>query len=210
MFALAALIRTLTRTPPATARTRLHEGRSPRAVVYPAPRAHGVPCGRRVGIDVEAGEQRSNMLPRRVKAAYYVAAGPVMRLNAFLYRNLRAPRNGTVRAHLGPGQRNYLEGWINVDANRFTARCDVWADLRNKLPFRTNTVDAVYSHHMIEHLPDELLEFHFREVFRCLRPGGAFRIGGPNADSATQKFLEGDRASTATACSTGARRPATT
>src|SRR5207244_477449 len=28
---------------------------------------------------------------------------------------------------------------------------------------------------------------------RCLKPGGVFRIGGPNADSAIKKFEEGDR-----------------
>lgn len=114
-----------------------------------------------------------------------------MSLNGWLYRNLRAPRDGIVKVHLGPGQRHYIYGWINVDANIFTGKCDVWADLRNRLPFRTSTVYAMYSHHVIEHLPH--LESHFAEVYRCLKPGGIYRVGGPNGDSAIRKFVANDK-----------------
>jgi SAM-dependent methyltransferase len=130
------------------------------------------------------------MLSRTAKAAYYAIAGPLMRANAILYRLTRAPRSGVIKVHLGPGKRHYIDGWINVDANRFTARCDVWTDLRYPLPFRTASVDAFYSHHMIEHLPS--LETHLREVFRCLKPGGVYRVAGPNGDSAIAKFIERD------------------
>jgi SAM-dependent methyltransferase len=130
------------------------------------------------------------MLPRKAKAFYYIAAGPLMRANATLYRALLAPRNGIAKVQLGPGQKNYLPGWINVDANMFTGKCDVWADMRCPLPFHDATVDVFYSHHVIEHLPD--LAFHFRELYRCLKPGGVFRIGGPNGDTAIKKFAEGD------------------
>lgn len=115
-----------------------------------------------------------------------------MKLNGRIYRLFRAPRSGLVRVHLGPGQRKYLQGWINVDANVFTGKCDVWANLSDGLPFLDNTVDAIYSHHVIEHLPD--LDFHFREMFRVLKPGGAFRAGGPNGDNAIRQYLQGDTA----------------
>ncbi len=130
------------------------------------------------------------MIPRSWKAAYYSSLGVAMRVNGWFYRRWRAPRKGVVRVHLGPGQRHYLRGWINVDANRITARCDVWADLRNPLPFPDESVDAFYSHHVIEHLPD--LPFHFREMYRCLKPGGVFRVGGPNGDAAIRQYVAGD------------------
>jgi len=117
-----------------------------------------------------------------------------MRLNGMVHRHLRSQPPDPLRVHLGPGQNNYLDGWLNVDANFITARTDIWADLREKLPFRDATVDAFYSHHVIEHLPDSLLPFHFGELFRCLRSGGAIRMGGPNGDSAIRKFVEGDAA----------------
>jgi hypothetical protein len=37
-----------------------------------------------------------------------------------------------------------------------------------------------------------MLPFHFREIYRCLKPGGVVRVGGPNADNAIRKFVEGD------------------
>ena len=49
--------------------------------------------------------------------------------------------------------------------------------VRNKLPFRNNAVDVFYSHHVIEHLPDSSLPFHFREMYRCLKGEGIIRVG---------------------------------
>lgn len=130
------------------------------------------------------------MLRRETKSLFFLFAGPAMRLNGWIYRRFRAPRDGAVKAHLGPGRRTYIRGWINVDANPFTPKCDLWADLRDPLPFRDSSVDAMYSHHMVEHLPN--IAFHFAEVFRCLKPGGVYRVGGPNGDSAVRKFVDND------------------
>jgi predicted SAM-dependent methyltransferase len=93
---------------------------------------------------------------------------------------------------LGPGQEKYIPGWINVDANLLTAKIDVWANLLDPLPFHDGSVDCVYSHHVIEHFPDSHLPDHFRQLARCLKDGGAVRIGGPHAQSAALKLLEAD------------------
>ena len=130
------------------------------------------------------------MLSRNAKAMFYRIAGPLMRINGLVYRYFRAPRKSDIRVHLGPGQNNYIDGWMNVDANMFTGKCDLWADLRNPLPFHNGSVDCFYSHHIIEHLPN--VQSHIREVFRCLKPGGVYRVGGPNGDSAIKKFAEND------------------
>lgn len=133
------------------------------------------------------------MISHRAKVAFFAVCQPAMRLNGCLYRLFRAPdASGLRKVQLGPGRGNYLQGWINVDANMFTGKCDVWADLRHPLPFRSATIDAFYSHHVVEHLPT--LEQHFREVFRCLKPGGVYRVGGPNGDSAIAKFVANDSA----------------
>ena len=127
---------------------------------------------------------------RSTKAAFLLLAGPLKALNGFRYRTFWDRGRRNVRVQLGPGRRNYLRGWVNVDANAFTGRADIWADLRHRLPFPRESVSAFYSYHVVEHLPDPA--FHFRELWRCLEPGGCFRVGGPNAHSGAMKYLEGD------------------
>jgi predicted SAM-dependent methyltransferase len=131
------------------------------------------------------------MLSRSAKAAYYALLWAPMRANALRHRCFPR-RKLSKKVHLDPGQGNYLAGWTNVDANFVTAKIDIWADLRGTLPFSAEMAEAFHSHHVIEHLPDRLLPFHFAEMFRVLRPGGVIRVAGPNADAAIEKFQEGD------------------
>ena len=134
------------------------------------------------------------MISRKLKATYYTLMGFPMRVNSKIYKSFRAPKSGVAKVQLGPGQRGYLPGWINLDANKFSARIDVWANLLDGLPFRDNSIDVFYSHHVIEHLPDSFLPIHFADMLRSLKPGGFVRIGGPNGDSAVKKMVEGDDA----------------
>src|SRR5262245_29102771 len=97
------------------------------------------------------------MISRRMKSFYYTTMSVPLYLSALVYRKwLAQPKDNTanIRVHLGPGQKGYKRGWINVDANIVSTRVDVWADLRNELPFNDNSVDVFYSHHVIERLPD--------------------------------------------------------
>jgi SAM-dependent methyltransferase len=134
------------------------------------------------------------MLSRQAKTLFYALAGPVMKANGLRHRRFSTPAkasDGKVKVHLGPGQRKYIDEWINIDANTFSGKCDIWADLRNPLPLPDACADAVYSHHVVEHLPD--VPAHFGDVLRVLKPGGIYRVGGPNGDTAVRKFMEGDR-----------------
>tara|TARA_B100000963_G_scaffold199242_1_gene173444 strand:+ start:3136 stop:3798 length:663 start_codon:yes stop_codon:yes gene_type:complete len=131
------------------------------------------------------------MLQRWKKNLFYNLASPLMRLNSIKYKYLNTiKKNNYVKIHLGPGKKNYIPGWINIDANMFSAKCDMWLDLRYKLPFQNSSVNYCYSHHMIEHLPN--MKKHLEDIFRILKSGGVYRIGGPNGDSAIKKFIEND------------------
>ena len=128
------------------------------------------------------------MIARSLKATYFYLMSPVMRINSFKSR-MFGNKSG-LKVQLGPGQGRYLEGWCNVDANIFSAKADKWCDLRYRLPFRANTVEAFYSHHVIEHLPN--LHRHLSDVYSCLKQGGVYRIGCPNGDSAINRFINND------------------
>ena len=131
------------------------------------------------------------MTPRWVKQFFYLLLRIPMWINGRLYRAFRHPAE-PIRAHLGPGKHRYIAGWVNLDANLLSARIDLWANLMDPLPFRDGSVAAIYSYHVIEHLPDRHLPTHFREMFRVLGPGGGIRVGGPDAGNACAKFLAGD------------------
>jgi predicted SAM-dependent methyltransferase len=131
------------------------------------------------------------MITRGLREAYYLMTDLPMRLNGIAYKAFRQPRE-PIKAHLGCGRKNYLAGWVNLDANMVTAHPDVWANLLRPLPFRDSSVECFYSFHVIEHLPDSYLPSHFREMYRCLIPGGRIRVGGPDIGNACRKYLEGD------------------
>lgn len=92
--------------------------------------------------------------------------------------------------------------WTNVDlppqTEAFAAiqspciHHDFVAD--TKLPFPSGSVDCFYTSHVVEHLPQEAVQRLMREVFRCLRKGGCFRVvTGPDADTDWQALLRGDQ-----------------
>jgi predicted SAM-dependent methyltransferase len=131
------------------------------------------------------------MTPGWLKRLFYWTLRAPMWINGRFYRRWRQPAEA-LRVHLGPGKRNYIPGWLNVDANVLTARIDLWANLMDPLPFRDNSIELIYSHHVVEHLPDGHLQAHFQDMFRALLPGGGIRIGGPDAGTACAKFVAGD------------------
>ncbi len=128
-----------------------------------------------------------------LKRLYYGALRGPMWLNGKFYAALRQPRHA-IKVHLGPGKGKYVADWVNVDGNFISAKIDLWADLRNKLPFRDNSVGTFYSFHVVEHLPDAHLPALFRDMYRALAPGGGIRIGGPDTGNACRKFVENDLA----------------
>ncbi|MBE9199424.1 MULTISPECIES: methyltransferase domain-containing protein [unclassified Nodularia (in: cyanobacteria)] len=131
------------------------------------------------------------MISGIIKGFYYLLLKYPMRFSGWFYKKFICPKS-ELKVHLGPGKSNYLNGWLNVDANLITAKVDVWSNLLDPLPFRKESVDIFYSHHVVEHLPDSHLIVHFQEMFQALRPGGGIRIGAPNMGNACRKYLQGD------------------
>jgi predicted SAM-dependent methyltransferase len=81
---------------------------------------------------------------------------------------------------------------VNIDANPLQ-KIDVWLDVRYGLPFANQSVDSIYSTHMVEHLyPDELEEL-LRECSRVLKPGAGLRLIVPSLRSAVLAYQENRR-----------------
>jgi predicted SAM-dependent methyltransferase len=102
------------------------------------------------------------------------------------------PRNGkALHLHLGCGPK-YLPGFVNIDANPWH-KLDLWLDVRCGLPYAANSVDSIYSTHMIEHFYPDELQLLLRECDRVLRPGGGLRLVVPSLKNAITAYQAGRR-----------------
>jgi len=83
------------------------------------------------------------------------------------------------KIHLGCGE-IYLDDWINIDFE--SEKADLKHDLTKPLPFENNTIDFIYSEHLIEHLTVQDGLALMKECRRILKPEGVIRIATPNVD----------------------------
>jgi predicted SAM-dependent methyltransferase len=94
----------------------------------------------------------------------------------------------------------YHPFWHNIDtpndyyADRQKAGIHILHDLTSdqSLPFDDNTIKIAYTSHVIEHICDEDVKHLFREIYRCLQPGGYFRITCPDIDLEYDAFCRRD------------------
>jgi len=95
---------------------------------------------------------------------------------------------GSIRLELGGGGRS-RPGWLNVD---LAASADLRLDLGRPLPFTDQSVDAIYSSHVLEHFsyPVPLRSF-LSECFRILKVGGTFRAAVPDGGRAFRSYAAG-------------------
>ncbi len=61
-------------------------------------------------------------------------------------------------------------------------------------PFPDNSIRMFYSSHCLEHIPARFHEHIFREIARCLAPGGLVRLTTPDFDKGYAAAKAGDRA----------------
>ncbi len=108
--------------------------------------------------------------------------------NYFFRRYVVTPGSvsGSRHLHLGCGTK-YLPGFLNIDGNLFN-KIDVWLDVRNGLPFRSGSVDSVYSTHMFEHFYTDELKLLLRECLRVLKDGAGVRLIVPSLESAIAAY----------------------
>jgi len=92
---------------------------------------------------------------------------------------LIAMANKLLRLHIGCGLVRFPkeEGWINIDASP-EVKPDKVARIE-KLPFRTESVDEIYTAHTLEHVDDFVKAM--REMHRVLKKGGKLNIVVPYA-----------------------------
>jgi predicted SAM-dependent methyltransferase len=135
------------------------------------------------------------MRSQRLKDVYYIMIRPISMVNGWLWsvRNQFFLGIGQKKIflNLGCGDK-YFDGFINIDGNIFR-RKDMWLDLRNSLPFPSQSVDRIYSCHVFEHFYMDELKIILKECQRVLKPGGGMRILVPSLEQAVTAYIAGKK-----------------
>lgn len=85
---------------------------------------------------------------------------------------------GKVKIEIGAGDKKGENGWFTIDISK---KCDIYWDLRWAFPFPNNSVDMIYSSHVLEHFCYKDLVKLMKECHRILKPSGQFSACVPNA-----------------------------
>ena len=110
------------------------------------------------------------------------------KLRAVNERWLRVVRD-PIKLEIGSGPKRGADGWTTVDIDG----ADIEHDLRNGFPLSDNSVDAIYSSHLLEHIPYPGLLALLRESHRVLKPEGVFLACVPNARHYIEAYIENKR-----------------
>lgn len=91
------------------------------------------------------------------------------------------------KLQLGGGNKKW-GGWQNLDElNHF------YFTLDNNLPCKDNSQDIVYSSHLLEHLPQYVVEFLLDETLRVLKPYHDFIVKIPDFDKVLANWRAGNK-----------------
>jgi predicted SAM-dependent methyltransferase len=81
-----------------------------------------------------------------------------------------------------------LDGWINIDLIGLPV--DLRWDIHSTLPFKENTVDAIFHEHVMEHIDACHGYFFVKDCYRVLKPGGVLRIVMPDASKYIRSYID--------------------
>jgi len=93
--------------------------------------------------------------------------------------------------NVGSGKGHNNKGdWIYVDYKNKLGLTDYIVDVSYEpLPFKNNSIDILFSSHLLEHIRDDRLNFVVSEFYRVLKPKGYMRISVPDLLTITMLYF---------------------
>ena len=67
-----------------------------------------------------------------------------------------------------------------------------YLNVGKRFPLKSDSVSAIFSSHMLEHLPPQVAENCLSECFRILKPGGVIRSCVPDLDYYVEQYRQND------------------
>lgn len=93
-----------------------------------------------------------------------------------------------LKLHLGCGSK-YLDNYVNIDIQDWASICDLVADATNLHMFEDNSIEHIFTHALLEHIPPWDTIKALKEWNRVLRPGGTIQIEVPDLERVFKDWL---------------------
>jgi predicted SAM-dependent methyltransferase len=94
-----------------------------------------------------------------------------------------------MKLHIGCGK-HYKKGWVNCDIQKGpNKKIDKLFDATKEFPYNDDSVDFIYSEHVLEHFQLQGAEVFLRECKRVLKDTGVLRLSIPNLDMVVDNYI---------------------
>ena len=107
---------------------------------------------------------------------------------AYKNRKPLAQLRPAIQLHLGCGT-VYLDGYVNIDIEDWAGVCDMIASATNLSMFADSSVDHVFNHALLEHIPPWNTLKTLQEWHRVLKPGCTIQIEVPDLERIYEDWL---------------------
>ena len=107
-------------------------------------------------------------------------------MNIFM-KKLPIIKDKHIKLNIGCGKDKY-KGFIGIDI-RDCGQEIIW-DVRDGIPFPNESVEFIFSSHVMEHFDNEESEEVLREIYRVLEKGGIFQCIIPHALDPTAFYFD--------------------
>lgn len=91
-----------------------------------------------------------------------------------------------MKLHLGCGKRDFGPDWISIDGGSFP---HLHSHNITKLEFEDNTVDLIYSSHVLEYFDRAEVLDVLNEWKRVLKPNGTLRLAVPDFEAMVKLYM---------------------
>lgn len=106
---------------------------------------------------------------------------------ASYYKWYALKKRNSIWLELGSGAKKGSNGWVTIDL----IGADISYDLRKGFPLPNESVDRIYTSHMLEHISYKELVGFIDECYRVLKKGGELSVCVPNAGLYIRSYIEG-------------------
>ena len=104
----------------------------------------------------------------------------------FLFKNLA--RQKRILIEFGSGNKKGKNGWTTVDL----FGSDINYDITRGIPLSDNSVDKIYSSHLLEHLSFDQINRLLGECYRILKINGEFSVCVPNSRLYIEAYINNE------------------